>query len=228
MKNMKEMKKLLLSALIMSGVALTSKAQFQLGVQAGVSANAPKVQDFTDAKNFTKPTYGIVAQYDFGGFIFRPSLNFLSTGFKSTDISTVANVTTTEVLELLSDNLSIPLDLVLPIKAKKGRFLVSVAPVVTIGLKAKTNSTETTQVGNGAAVSQTQSEDLTYGNDASADIKKVDWGGKIGVGYEFKKFQVNLGYKAGFNNLLPNNNNSSYKEHNLTLTLSYFLFGGKK
>jgi hypothetical protein len=216
-------KKLLLTGAVAFATVFAANAQFKLGVQGGIALNTPNVEGVTNKENLTKPTFGLVAQYDFGGFMFRPSVNYLQSGYSSSTSSTVAGITTATENIVKTNNLEIPLDLVLPLKMKKGRLLFSLSPVVTVGLKGTLESNNTVTVGSGAPTTSSVTGNLNYGS-ASGEIKKVDWGGRIGVGYEFNKVQVNLNYKSGITNL--SNNSNAYKNHYIGLTVSYFLFGG--
>jgi hypothetical protein len=218
------MKKSMMLTTVLISMALVSFAQVKLGVQAGVTVSSPTIKGAANLKNVSQPSFGFVAQANVGSLLFRPSINFFKGGYNSTEVSTVGTVTTTEEEILTTKNLQIPLDLVLPIKLNKGRLLLSAAPVVTIGLDAVVDFTSRIQVGNNAPMVSTVNADLDYG-DESDEIKRIDWGGSFGVGYEFKKFQINAAYKYGFTDLF--NNSENFKNHNITFTLAYFLTGNK-
>jgi Outer membrane protein beta-barrel domain len=214
------MKKLLVIIAI-SAISFKANSQFKLGVQAGIAASNLKWKGFEDAKNLSKPTFGIVAQANLGGMLFNPSVNYLQTGFRNTETITIPNgtVTTEDVINF--NNLEIPLDIIVPVKTKSGKFLFSIAPVITVGLKGTYENTETT-VFTSLATPQTINTNMAidYGTQ-QGEIKKTDWGGRLGIGYQFKNgLQLNANYKAGFTNV--NNDSDKFKNNALTITAAYF------
>jgi hypothetical protein len=214
----------------LSAITINASAQVKLGVTAGTQLTFTNTDFVEGVKSVAKPTFGIVAQANLGGgFMFRPSVNYVQEGLKSFEsITTQIAPSVTQVTELTSDiktqNLQIPLDVVVGLKAGMGKVLFSLAPVVTIGLNAKFNTSEvqtTTGLSTNSTTSINQSGTLDY-KGANAVFERVDWGGRIGVGYEFKNgIQLNAAYKAGLNDIAVGTD--KYKSNSLTFTLSYFL-----
>ncbi len=195
-------------------------AQVKLGVTAGVTVCTPKISGFTDINNFSTPVFGIITQIDLGQIAFRPSLNYLRNGYK-TEIATLnlPGLSSSEYREVIINNIEIPLDIMLPVKMNKGQLLLSFAPTVTLGLNGKYTISQYLNGNNTATVKS----DVEFGEDAS-EIKKIDWGSRIGVGYEFKNgLQLNGAYKIGLSNQ-SNQNNQTYKNHYLALTAAWYLF----
>jgi hypothetical protein len=214
------MKKTILSLTTLV-IGFAAMAQIKLGVQAGVVASTPNVSSFASPKTYASPTFGLIAQADLGPLLLRPSVNYLSSGLNESVSNTVAGVTTTALTEVRMKNLEIPLDITLPIKTKSGRFLLSAAPVLTIGLNAEVSTSYSAS--NGSQVHPTTSVSPSFG-DGAGEIKKIDWGTRFGLGYEFKAgLQINAAYKMGLTNL-DNNPGETYKNHHLTLGVAYFLF----
>jgi hypothetical protein len=138
-----------LSIIALSIISINAKAQIKLGVTGGAQVSFTKTNILNNIKNIATPTFGIIAQANLGaGFMFRPSINYIQDGFKSIEnITTQVAPNVTQVNEISStlkmQSLQVPLDVVLGMKAGKGKFLVSLAPVITIGLEAKFSENET-------------------------------------------------------------------------------------
>jgi Outer membrane protein beta-barrel domain len=216
-----------LTMIALSIITLNAKAQIKLGVTGGAQISFTNTNILNQVKNIATPTFGIVAQTNLGGgLMFRPSINYIQDGFKSvenittqigTGITQVNNINTTVKMQ----SLQIPLDVVLGMKAGNGKFLVSLAPVVTIGLEAKYTENETVARTGAATLTNSNSAPLNFSG-VNATFKRVDWGGKLGLGYEFKNgLQINAAYKAGLNDIAVDGGDD-YKNNNLSLTLSYF------
>jgi hypothetical protein len=214
--------KKILAIIAISAISFKATSQIKLGVQAGIAVSNLKWKGFEDAKNISKPTFGIVAQANLSGLLFNPSINYLQTGFKNSETRNISNGTVTMEDVVNFKNLEIPLDLIVPLKTKSGKFLFSIAPVITIGLKGTYESTETTRF-NSATTPQTINTNIpiAYGTQ-QGEIKKTDWGGRLGIGYQFKNgLQLNANYKAGFTNV--NNDSDKFKNNALTITAAYFI-----
>lgn len=232
------MKKIIKSLTVASVLLLSinANAQFKLGVQGGVNITSPTVSGLTKAENVSKPFFGIIAQIDLGGLYFRPSLNYLQNQANTVTTATIpagslpgsiAQLQTTTITRSVK-NVEIPLDLVLPIKLKSGnKFLISIAPTVTVGFKGNQNRSVSTTaaITGGSATTTTTSSNLTFGNNNNPlEIKGVDWGSRFGLGYAFKGgLQLNAAYKLGFTDT-DNNPNTTTKTNNVIVTLAYFLF----
>jgi hypothetical protein len=213
--------KKILTIIAISAISFKANSQFKLGVQAGIAASNLQWKGFEDAKNITKPTFGIVAQANLGGMLFNPSINYLQTGFTNTEVRTIPTGTVTMQDVVSFKNLEIPLDLIVPLKTKSGKFLFSIAPVITVGLKGTVENTETTRF-NSSPTPQTVNVNMpiTYGTQ-QGEIKKTDWGGRLGIGYLFNNgLQLNANYKAGLTNV--NNDTDRFKNNALTITAAYF------
>jgi Outer membrane protein beta-barrel domain len=216
-----------LTIIALSIITLNTNAQIKLGVTGGAQVSFTNTNLLSQVKNIATPTFGIVAQTNLGaGLMFRPSINYIQDGFKSvenittqigTGITQVNNINTTVKMQ----SLQIPLDVVLGMKAGNGKFLISLAPVVTIGLEAKYTENETVTRTGAATLTNSNSAPLNFSG-INATFKRVDWGGKLGLGYEFKNgLQINTAYKAGLNDIAVDGGDD-YKNNNLSLTLSYF------
>ena len=223
------MKKLftLLTITLATSFFTNANAQVRLGAQAGVILNSPTVTGLADKSNITTPTFGIIAEINAGPLLFRPSVNYLKNGFKDEIRSTLGSITNVNTQTYTFQNLEIPLDITLPVKLKSGKLLLSVAPVITVGLKGEAREVNSTQVGTAAPSVNTLNTVIQYGA-ANGEIKKTDWGTRFGLGYAFNNgLQINAAYKLGLTNLL-NDYNDRYKAHHLMLTAAYFILGNKK
>ena len=216
-----------LSIVALALFTLNATAQIKLGVTGGAQVSFSNTDFFTDVKNIATPTFGVIAQANLGaGLMFRPSINYIQDGLKSVEnITTQIGPGLTQLTNtnstLKMQSLQIPLDVVLGMKAGNGKLLVSLAPVLTIGLNAKYSETEVITRTGATPVTNNNSIGLDFSG-TNATFKRLDWGGKLGVGYEFKSgLQLNAAYKAGLNNIAVGSGDD-YKNNNLSLTLSYF------
>jgi Outer membrane protein beta-barrel domain len=216
-----------LSIIALTIISLNSNAQVKLGVTAGTQLTFTNTDFLDKAKSIATPTVGIVAQVNLGaGLMFRPSVNYIQDGLKSFEsITTQVAPSITRITELSAavkiQSLQIPLDVVVGLNAGTGKFLISLAPVVTIGLNAKFTSDETQTTTGLPTATNPQTGKLDF-TGANAVFERIDWGCRIGVGYEFKNgIQLNAAYKAGLNDIAVGTD--KYKTNSLSLTLSYFL-----
>jgi Outer membrane protein beta-barrel domain len=224
-KQMIMKKMMLLPAMLFSGVLM---AQVRVGIQAGVSMSSPTLKGFTnvtDIKNNVSPTFGIVAQAKLGLLAFRPSVNFLRNNYSYNRSaikppSLPGNPDTIQqfLTKLKMSNIEIPLDLVLPLRMKKGKLLLSMAPVITVGLKGDSILKLTQTPGAGSSTSGA----LSFGSNPF-EIKRTDWGARFGIGYQFANgIQLNAAYKRGLSN--QRNDAKGTKNHYASLSLAWFLF----
>ncbi len=214
------------SIIALSFTSLNASAQIKLGVTAGTQLSFTNTDFIEKAKAIATPTVGVVAQFNLGaGLMFRPSVNYVQDGLKSfesitTQIAPSISQLTEIDTKIKTQSLQIPLDVVLGLKAGNGKFLISIAPVITIGLNAKFTQLESQTTTGQATQTNPISGNLEYSG-ANAVFERVDWGGRLGLGYEFKNgIQLNAAYKAGLNDLAVGTD--KYKVNNLSLTLSYF------
>jgi len=70
-------------------------------------------------------------------------------------------------------------------------------------------------------------EDVRWGSDEEADLKKMDFGLTVGAGIELNSLQMGLTYSLGLANISPYSENG-YKISNRVLGISIgYKFGGK-
>jgi hypothetical protein len=197
-------------------------------VQAGATLTSPSLKGFTDVKNITRditPSIGIIAQFNMGLLNFRPSLNYLqnSYSFEHSAIKKALLGGNPDTLQQIVNDykqtsFEIPLDLVLPVKLKKGKLLLSVAPVITVGIKADSVAKITQTPGSPITVRNA----INFGSNLF-EIKKTDWGTRFGIGYQFNGgLQVNAAYRIGLTDI--RNDATTSKNHYMTLSLAWFLF----
>ncbi len=221
------MKKVFLATFSLSLLTLAN-AQVKIGVQAGLQVTAPNIKDAV-AKAGEKASSvvpGIVFEIPvFPGFNFRPSINYLQQVSNISELTTIGGTTIEDITKLKSNNFQIPLDFNIPLKAGKGKLLINLGPVVTIGTKAEATNITTNLTTNVSTPATTGA--INFGS-AAGEIKKVDWGARFGLGYRFNNgLDILAQYKAGLTDI-DNQSSTSIKNNQYSITLSYFLFGNKK
>ncbi len=218
------MKKIMFSFAVIA-ISMSAKSQIRIGVQASASVNSPTVSGLSTSikEKITTVSPGLVFDIPVTpGFNFRPSLNYLTLNGTIAQANILPGINSNT--QTISQNLQIPLDLTFPIKAgKNSKILLMAGPVITIGLDGTINRT-TVNAGSGITVTNT-SNPLIFGN-GSAQVKKVDWGSRFGLGYRYKKLDLTAQYKFGFTDA-NNDPNITSKQHIVSLTASWFLFGSK-
>jgi hypothetical protein len=210
-------------AIFASLITASSFGQFRLGIQGGISVSSPTIEGLENVQNYLAPKFGIVAEFDMGGFLLRPGVNYQNLGYTATDIFDLGlNSVLNTKQEVRMSTLEVPLDLTYPIKTKSGTILLSAAPTFTFGLSGTTKLTSSSANNGGTPQVTTTNNDIKFGS-ATEELKKVNWGTRFGIGYEFHNgLQLNATYNYGLTNLI-NETEGSIKTHNIGLTLSYFI-----
>ncbi len=225
------MKKTILGLIVLAAT-MNANAQIRLGVQAAASINSPSVSGLADEVSKKAWTFnpGIVFDINLSpGLGFRPAVNYQTSNYSLQDAVPATglpgSVPTFNTTNIVTKNVQIPLDLLIPVKMGKGKLLLSAGPVVTIGLSGEYTVTTTSQ-STGAQIGVPSNANITFGN-TSADLKKVDWGSRFGIGYRLgRSLDLLAQYKYGFTNT-ANSTGNSLKQHIVSLTASYFLIGKK-
>ncbi len=215
--------KFLSLALITTLITANSFGQFRLGIQGGISVSSPTIEGLQNVQNYIAPKFGVVAEFDLGGFLLSPGVNYQNLGYTANDLielGTNTFVNTTQ--EVRMSSLELPIDLTYPIKTKSGKILLSAAPTFTFALSGTTKVNSSSVVNGGAPTVSTTNSDIKFGS-AEEELKKINWGTRFGVGYQFNNgLQLNATYNFGLTNLV-NGDEGSLKTHNIGLTLSYFI-----
>jgi Outer membrane protein beta-barrel domain len=225
------MKKITRLSILVIAVVLstTSVAQIRVGITGGVAVTGTSTKDYVRVEKVTSPTFGIIAQANLGLLAFRPSISFLSHGYaydrEAISRAAAGSGLPDTLVRISSDiktkNIEIPLELVLPLKLKKGRILFSFAPVITIGLKGDSTVSGSRTAGSNATIINRINNAINFGNNP-LEIKRANWGSRFGIGYEFRSgLQFNAAYKLGLTNL--SNTGLSSKQHYISFTLAWYL-----
>jgi hypothetical protein len=210
-------------AIFASLITASSFGQFRLGIQGGLSVSSPTIEGLENVQNYLAPKFGIVAEFDMGGFLLSPGLNYQNLGYTANDLinlGTNSFLNTTQ--EVRMSTLELPIDLTYPIKTKSGKILLSAAPTFTFALSGTTKVNSSSVMNGGTPTVSTTSNDIKFGS-AEEELKKINWGTRFGIGYQFNNgLQLNATYNIGLTNL-TNETEGSIKTHNIGLTLSYFI-----
>jgi Outer membrane protein beta-barrel domain len=206
--------------------ATNTSAQVKIGVTLASNKSMVKTDLFNEGKPYVTLMYGITSQISLGkNFMFCPSLNIATSG--------VVNVQTTTIplgtnITLVSDysriiankNLQIPLEIAYDIKTKKGKVIIGLAPVFTLGLKSTFTETQTINI-TGQNKRDTSLSKPLYFNGANPTFKRVEWGARFGLGYQFKSgLQLYASYKKGLNDIAVGT--AKHTSNEFSIALSYF------
>jgi len=109
--------------------------------------------------------------------------------------------------------LEIPLNGLLNFQLSSGKFQIFAGPYLGICLNGKYKylSDEENEV-----------ESIEIGNSDDDDIKPLDFGANIGLGYKIEEFQVQFGYSGSFISI-ANDSEEQLKNSLISISFSYFI-----
>jgi hypothetical protein len=191
------------------------QAQINVGFQAGLSVANPSITSLPNASSITYVQPGLVLDYKLGNaFSIRPSINYLQTGYSNTvTLGSIINTYKTTI-----NNLQIPLDLCVPIKAGPGKLILCAGPTLQFSLNG--NTVQSSNVST--PVNKTV---LKFGSD-SLSLKQINWGTNFGLGYQLKNgLELKANYNIGLTDQI--NNSAVYKNNVLSLMLAYYFIKSK-
>ncbi len=180
----------------------------RFGVQAGV--NFAKLTSKDDDENYTDEIDQMVG--------FNAGVNF-EMPFSDLLSMEAALIAETKGYKM-GDTKATALFIDLPVLVKAGH---SFGPIKAFGAAGP-------YVGMGVAgkyKSDYRTEDIVWGSGDDADLKRLDFGTKFGVGAEFSGFNLGIYYAMGLVNISAHNI-GGYRENTRTLSISVgYKFGGK-
>lgn len=198
------MRKLLLTTLTLAVAghfAFAQDSPIKFGVKAGV--NLPTIavsgdgvdDDFKDALKSSVSFYvGATADFSISPiFSIQPGLTLSGKGYKMSDEFEGASVEATSNVMYLE----IPVNAVARFAAGSGNVFVGAGPYYGFALSGKTKW-EASFDGE----TESEEEDIEFGNGEDDDIKRGDFGVNLLAGYELSNgFNIHLGYGLGLGNL---------------------------
>lgn len=214
------MKKILFTGILSALFVSASFAQVKFGVTAGLNVSKFNLGgDYSSEEKFDYKAgfqAGVVADLALNeNFSIIPELLFSQRGSKR-------KVTMTEegISVIIKDDITLNY-LQLPINAAykfdmglNSKFLVFAGPYLGYGLSAKEKAETTTD-----GVSISASQDIKFGS-KDDELKPIDYGVNLGIGYQFEKILFKLQYNLGLNNL-DNEKNYSMKNANFAVSAGY-------
>jgi hypothetical protein len=213
------MKKLFVISIAIFASQFSSYAQStRFGFTAGASFSNynSKVDGESDNGNsLTGITAGAFVDVPVGQhFSFQPAVNFVQKGTK--DEFTEGDFK--ETIKLSVNCIEMPLNFLYNSNGDKGNYFIGVGPSFSFSLSGKL------KYDNGT---DSESENLTFGNGEEDALKAFDFGANFMTGYCFKNgLQVSANYNAGLTNLVPGgSDNGTVKSHYFGIKLGYLLKG---
>jgi hypothetical protein len=117
--------------------------------------------------------------------------------------------------------LEVPILAKMYLPINKGRFYGSAGPSIGIGVHGKNKF----KIYENGVLEEEDEEEVKWGNTKEEELKRLDIGGQIGIGYEINKFQVGIQYNIGFTNILSKefqeDFDASLKNRAFTLYVGY-------
>lgn len=216
------MKKLLFLAWLFTMCYFASQAQnTRIGFTAGTSIanyNAKVDGDSENGNSKAGITAGILVNVPMGkNFSFQPAVNFVQKGTK--DEQTFGG--TTEKVSLTTNHIELPCNFLFNTTGNTGSFFIGAGPSLAFGLSGKVKYDDGTN---------SDSEDINFGNSNEDDLKGLDLGANFLAGYCFPNglmFSVN--YNAGLSNLVAGEaDGATLKSHYFGIKAGWLLKGKDK
>jgi hypothetical protein len=186
------MRKFLLLLAVCCSLTMMSKGQgARFGFDAGILSSMAKVtsdNQTSSSKSRIGFNVGVLVDVKMGNdFSFQPGLNFVQKGGKDDEGSTSADISL--------NFLELPLDFIYHAKGKTGSFFIGAGPSLSYGLSGKAKVTS-----GGVTIT----ESLHLGSSENDDLKRLEFGGNVLTGYEWKSgVFISFNYNAGFSNMSP-------------------------
>ncbi|MEA5043721.1 MAG: porin family protein [Petrimonas sp.] len=202
------MKKLRLSLVVaMLAIVTAARAQLNLGVKGGVNMSNFYGDELTDKNMKIGFHVGLAADYDFApSMALQTGLFFTTKGFKY-------ETSSSEYTENLM-YLQLPVHLAYKQDVTPGtRIVFHAGPYLAYGVGGKRN------LKSGNWLDTTWDVDKIFG-DATRQYKPFDAGLGLGVGAEFGRFLVDIGWDMGLVNI-SNNTDGNIKNQNAYLSVGY-------
>lgn len=207
-RNPRIVKKKFLLAILVTGFFYTVQAQTRLGVEMGL--NFSKVAAPNAGSSFGSGSKAAFHIGLMGNFTVKKYLD-LRTGLIYVSRKTNYFFGNTSV-NLSPNFLELPLQAVFKANMVTSNFLLLLGPYIAVGLGGQYNRRVQRQI--------------TFGNTSLDDLKPLDYGMKVGAGFEVKNIRLIFDYDLGMANMNPSSNPKLYNStFNLNLVL---LFGGNQ
>ncbi len=239
------MKKLILSAAVIIA-AIGANAQTSFGGHVGANFASGKTTDNSSTPSTSQTlktkagfTVGAVAEIEFGGGLsFRPELNFIQKGGKSSETETTnvgAGTITTAYTENLSMSyLQLAPNFVYNFDAGSGKFFVGAGPDISFGIGGKDKFTSSTTSTVAGFPSTSTSGDVKVKFDGKKDatdndfhLKALDFGVNVLAGYKLSNGAfISAGYTIGLSNISPYDK-TTFKNSGFNIKLGYLIGGSK-
>lgn len=215
------MKKLILPVLISFLFVTISNAQIKIALLGGANASNIRSANIGSNQSIFGSTAGIAVFVPVGKKMYiKPELQISKRGYKIVQKNSGGNANFSEEFKQEISYLELPVEIVYPIKAGNGEFLIAAGPSFGFALKGKQTSTTVLVTNRDERVT-----DIAFGNGAT-QYKRLDIGGRVNVMYVFKNgFLLKADYSHSFSNL---SNNGEYYNRSFGFSIGYRFGVGKK
>lgn len=211
------MKKLFLSlsALIALGTATSAQTKITFAPEAGLNLSTVRSKSNGERDDNVKPRLGgkVGGVVNFGitkHLSVQPGLFFSMKGANYKYTETVGGVTTTAESKTNVNYLELPVNVAYQFGTGKSGLFIYAGPYVGYALSGKSKYKSTT--GN---ISTENTRDITFG-DNLGDVKRLDVGANIGVGYILPMglyFRAQYGH--GFTSIEPKSDKDNYSKNSV-------------
>lgn len=218
------MKKILLfgTALLFSATTIfaqntMSGKDARIGIKAGVNLSTVKYSG-DGAEIFNDNTkqnvgYNFTVFGDFGvgnNFFIQPGVSLQNKGTRIEGSATNGTTTTSGKIKTDVMVIEVPVNAVLRIPTgTSGAFQVSAGPYIGFNIDGKTKTT-TTVTSPAGTVTNSETDNLNFGNSSDDNATSTDFGANFGLGYRLNNgFTLGANYGLGLSNLIPKDNRSN-------------------
>jgi hypothetical protein len=209
------MKKICLLASVALAITTSAKAQVQVGVMAGANANN-QIDHYTGqtTNNQLKVGFHAGGLVDFGisrNFSIQDGLMYIMKGGQQEREFVNAGITSQIKDKLTLSYIEMPLTFVYKLPVGSGRFMIGAGGYAAVCVNAndKYKYQATMDGSEVSAMTMEGGKDLTIGNDAGEQIKRLDFGATGLLGYQMNNgIFVKASADLGLYNIV--NGNSTY------------------
>jgi len=213
--------KLFIVAAVLAVATPAFSQDVNFGVLAGMNfANASAKTEGNDVDDLkTKLGLNIGAFVDFNfseKLALETGLQFEQKGTKFENENKEFGIPIKVTQKMIVNYLTIPVNARLNLPVGDNNLYFLAGPTLGIGLSGKT----TLEVGD-----EEESEDLKFGDDEESDIKRLNIGTRLGVGFELSnKLGIRCTYELGLSNLMPegdSDNSTKFNAFGIALTYKF-------
>ncbi len=193
---------------------LSTQAQVKFGLKGGVNLAKMTLKSSgmsIDPKTLVGYHFGIVSEFKLSdNFYLQPGILYSAKGSKYS----ISGDGESFEMSIKPSYIEVPINALYKLDVSAAKLLIFAGPYFAYGISGKYESSG-------------QSQDIKFGTSDQDDMKPLDIGINIGVGADFKGFEITAQYGIGLTNLAAGaSGDTEMKTKTIGISVAY-LFGGK-